>query len=521
MKSRIVLTGLFTIVFFTSCLSLLAQEKGNKNIVQKEFDVESFDELRIGGAFDATVEMGESQKVIIETDENLMDKMKVEVTDGELYISTKGVRKSTKLNAYITVTELEKITASGASDIDSKGVIKADMFEIKASGASDLKLQIDVTTLRTRISGASTVILSGKADNHSITAGGASTLRAFELETLKTDADVGGASTVKVHAKEELTGEVTGASDIIYKEEPPKFSIYKRTGTASSGEGRDWDDTTRVNVGGIDIEVIEGDSVKVRVGNKELIVDEDGQVRFKRRYKRKYNGHWAGFDLGFNGYVDDNFTMDFAPEIEYMDLRMEKSVIVNINFFEQNFAFTKDQRFGATTGLGISLPNYRFRRSTHLKSDSSFLIGYLAEGISVRKTKLSMFYLTIPVLFEYQTNSWHKKNSFHVGGGIIMAARIWSWTKIYYNEQNKDFLLTRYNPETGVYEPELGATSPGRPKVHNGDDWFLRPVKFDATVRIGWGWINLWATFSLNSMFRANKGPEVYPWSAGITLINF
>jgi hypothetical protein len=382
-------------------------------------------------------------------------------------------------------------------------------------------LRLDVNTLSTDLSGASDAVLSGKATNHSVEASGASTLKSFNLVTAKTTVDASGASTVKVHATEELTGEVTGASDIVYKEEPPKFSIYKSTGSAT-GEGRDgWEDTTRVNVGGIDIEVIEGDSVKVRVGNKEIIVDEDGHVKYKRRYKKKFNGHWAGFDLGFNGYVNDNYTMDFPKEIEYMDLRMEKSVIVNINFFEQNFAFTRNQKFGATTGLGISLPNYRFRRSTHLKSDSSYLIGYLADGISVRKSKLSMFYLTIPVLFEYQTNSWHKKNSFHIGGGIIMAARIWSWTKIYYNELNKDFVLTRYNSETGVYEPELAATSPGRSKVHNGDDWFLRPVKFEATLRIGWGFINLWATFSINSMFRENKGPEVYPWSAGITLINF
>ena len=49
----------------------------------------------------------------------------------------------------------------------------------------------------------------------------------------------------------------------------------------------------------------------------------------------------------------------------------------------------------------------------------------------------------------------------------------------------------------------------------------MNPFKFDATVRIGWSFLNLFATYSVNTMFKKNEGPEIYPWTAGITLMNF
>jgi hypothetical protein len=214
--------------------------------------------------------------------------------------------------------------------------------------------------------------------------------------------------------------------------------------------------------------------------------------------------------------------MKFPKEDEYMDLRMEKSMVINLNFFEQNVAISKNKQFGFTSGLGFSWHLYRFSKPTHLNADSSVLRGYLADGISVRRSRLTTWHLTLPLLFEWQTNNTHKKNSFHVGAGMIVGTRLLSWFRVRYNESDKDFELKRYNPETGVYETEYTSRSPGHPpKIVDTKDWFLKPFQFDATLRIGWGWINLWTTFSVNTLFRTDKGPELYPWSAGITLINF
>jgi hypothetical protein len=272
----------------------------------------------------------------------------------------------------------------------------------------------------------------------------------------------------------------------------------------------------------MDIEVKEGpDTVRIRAGNRMVIVDEDGVVEYKKCKHPKFNGHWAGFDIGLNGYVNSDYNMNFPKEYEYLDLRMEKSIAVGINFFEQNIRLAKNQKWGMLTGLGLGFNNYRFLKPTRMSMDSSTLQGYLHEGISIRKSKLTVMYLTLPLILEFQTNPYCNKRSFHFGAGMVMNTRLLSHTKIYYNEYNKEHTLVQFDPDKQQYVPVFTSISPNGPKVKNYGDWYLRPFKFDATVRVGWGIINLFATFSVNSLFREGKGPELYPWSAGISLVNF
>ena len=40
----------------------------------------------------------------------------------------------------------------------------------------------------------------------------------------------------------------------------------------------------------------------------------------------------------------------------------------------------------------------------------------------------------------------------------------------------------------------------------------------DATARIGWGWVNVFATYSLTTLFKTDRGPELYPFSVGLTI---
>jgi len=490
---------------------------GQNELVRETRDLPSFDRIDAGGAFTVKITMGEPQKVEVEAKAKAVGQINTEVKDGKLVLSSKGINSNTPLNAYITVPQLTAIIAHGASDVTGENTIKADMFNLEISGASSVKLALEVNTLSSDVSGASDLGLSGRAQHHSTVVSGASTLDARNLETITTDADVSGAATAKVNS-ENVTGQTSGAGEIYTEDESP----VKAESDQIIIDIDDENDTTYIRVPGASVIVSEGDdSVKVRVGNRVIIIDEDGSIRTRHNKWPKFNGHWAGVDIGFNGYVTPDFNMNFSKKDEYMDLRMEKSIAVNLNFFEQNIPLAKNQKWGIVTGLGLAFNDYRFLRPTRLSMDSSMLMGYLDEGISIRKSKLSAYYLTLPVLFEFQTAPIYHKNGFHINVGVVIGARLSSHTKKYYDELNKEFNVTQYNPETGQYEVVFTAISPEQNKTHVYGDWFLQPFKFDATARIGWNFLNFWANYSLNTMFRKDKGPELYPWSAGITLVCF
>jgi len=101
---------------------------------------------------------------------------------------------------------------------------------------------------------------------------------------------------------------------------------------------------------------------------------------------------------------------------------------------------------------------------------------------------------------------------------MVFGLRIASHTKTYFDEQNKEYYLSKYNPKTDNYEDVWKTVSPGHEKLKDHDDFFLNPFRFDATLRIGWGLINLFGTYSVSTLFKKDKGPELYPFSVGLTL---
>jgi hypothetical protein len=248
-------------------------------------------------------------------------------------------------------------------------------------------------------------------------------------------------------------------------------------------------------VGSVVVEVVDGDSTKVTIGSRTLIVDNKGNVKWRKNFKQKFNGHWAGFDLGVNGYVDKDWNINMPAGYDYLTLKYEKSIDVNINIYEQNINLARN-KFGMLTGIGLRWNNYRFKNNVVLSDDSSQIYGYYDYSRNWAKSKLVVNYLQIPLLFEYQTNRYMRKNSFHITAGAVFGWRYATHTKMLYFDN-------------------------GRHKPKQQDSFHLNPFRYDATARIGWGIINLYATYSMNTLFKDGHGPELYPFAMGITLVGW
>ncbi len=525
----ILLTGFMLL----SVLNLQAQiEKGNKNILKKQYNYAGFDKIDVGGAFEVSISQADNFSVFIETDENLHDNMRLELVNDMLVIKTKGIKNFSELNVYIGLPELTKLLVHGAAEVKIEEAFKASNIEIEASGASESKLHLLADEIRVDVSGAAEVDLSGSTEQLFLNTSGASEFNSRNMEASIVYANSSGASSAHVYAIEELDMEESGASSINYSGAPQILKkhddgdVIIRRGSDVKVRSRWSEDEERFSYKSMNITVDEkDDTTEIRVGNHKIIVDDDGNVVYsKHKKKPKFNGHWAGFDLGVNGYLTPDNNMNFAPEYEYFDLNMTKSIKVGINIFEQNLSLCKNQKWGIVTGLGWEINNYRFDDNVSLVPDSSVIKGYFNDGVSMKKSKLVVNYVEVPVLLEFQTNGHSKSNSFHLTAGMIFGLRFASHTKQYYNETNREYEWLEVDPETGNKIPTNPPTffqSPGTKKTKNRDDFHLNPFKADATVRIGWGWVNLFGTYSLTTLFREGKGPELYPFSVGLTLVGW
>ena len=220
--------------------------------------------------------------------------------------------------------------------------------------------------------------------------------------------------------------------------------------------------------------------------------DEDKDYKGK-----KFKGHWSGMELGLNNYLNNNYELQLPNDGLFMELNTSKSVEFSINFAEKSFSLYKN-RLGLVTGMGIKWNNYHF--DNNIKLDPS-LTPLGAENIdpdsiNYAKNKLGVTYLTVPLLLEYQIPVGKKSKPIYLSTGVIGGLKIGSRTKQEYSIAGKE------------YEDKTK------------EDFNLSPYTYAVTARLGYKNINVFANYSMVSLFEKNKGPELYPLTIGISLLN-
>lgn len=501
---------LAVVIFSWSTVFAQSLVQGNKKVTTVEHKVDDFSAIEVGGAFKVYLTKADSPMVKIETDENLHEQVNLRVRDGRLFVGSKGMSNPTKLNVYIDYSDLVAVDVSGAATLNSMNTIEGKEFLLSVSGASKSELQVNVEQLISKISGAAKATFDGKANTHITEVSGVGNLHAVGLVTDVTRAKVSGAAKAKVTATDKIDSDVSGAGRLEYFDGKSMVSVGKE-GQFSIHIDEDIDidslgyvdvknsdnsDSVRIRIGNLEIEVYDGEQTRVKVGPGKLEVDDSGKVNFKKTPKRaRFNGHWAGLNLGINGYLTPENKIDVPQHYSFLDLRYEKSINVHLNIYEQNFNLAAN-KLGLITGLGIEWNNYRFHNDVKLDPNAPVIAEVPELNRNSTKSKLNVRYLNIPLILEFQTNPKNNVNSFHIGAGVVGGLRIGSHTKNVY-EDNK------------------------RQKEKMRDDFHLNPLKADATVRIGWGKLNLYGNYSLVSLFREDKGPELYPFSVGLTLLSF
>ena len=508
MKSKLVL-----LIIAIALFPLIGNAQSDTKI---ERNLEAFNTLIVGGYYKITLFQGEP-KIVIHSKESTSDKIITEVRNEVLQISNRPISENKAIRIDIYSTYIQEYDISGAVQLGSNEVQKPENLKLDISGAATVKLNVETGEVQSKLSGASILELSGKATIVTINAKGASILKTADLETSNSNIIISGSAGAML--ADESTNLFDTEKDTTNKSYNNVIQATDKDGEKTT-YGLTYDGTTaRAKFLGIHVNVDEDDETgEVRIGTHKWVYDSEGEVTHKRIKNAKFNGHWGGFGLGINGYVNEKFVYDLPEEYEFMNLLWQKSVNVDINIFEQNIRLSHDGSFGLVTGIGYSIYNYRFTKSFTVM-DSSYFSGLYNKGINVRKSKIVTNFITVPILFELQDKkpSPLTKYRWHVNLGVILGIRVHSHQKTYFDEANKEYNLV--NPVTG--EIEAIATSPSYPKSKVHDDFYLSPFKMDASLRVGWGWINLYANVSLFEMFTVGKGPKLYPFSVGIMLVSW
>jgi hypothetical protein len=502
---------------FIFCFITIIANAQENNEKLEEYAVPAFTGLDAGSLSNVYITIGSPQSLKIAQDKDEDRSTIVKVKDSILEIRHTTDGDNNKLSnekIYITCPNLKYIKLSGVSraqfktpvtliDNDNRITLKTQFLEINESGASKLELDVEVDSLKTDISGAAKLTVRGKAIQHKSSMSGAAKINAKELIVNNMDVKGSGVAKADVNVKNKISGQLSGLSTVNYDKAPDTVLTNNNTFSRNNTSDENKIEDLKFNKDSIKIIILGDEKEKNTIftfGNTEIATNKHGKVFIEKTYEtpksHRFRGHWAGFELAYNGYVDKNFSSALPTQYEFLKLNTAKSVGVNLNLFELN-ANIINNRFGVVSGIGFQWNNYRFDRDVVLLPDSGRIAGYHNTNIhSYLKSKLAETWVRVPLFLEYQTAK-RKWKQFHIAAGGVFGYKIDSHSKqVHYEggERNYD-------------------------KLYN--DFYLNPIKLDGEVRIGWGPINLFASYSFTQMFEKNKGPEIYPFMIGITLASW
>ena len=248
-------------------------------------------------------------------------------------------------------------------------------------------------------------------------------------------------------------------------------------------------DTVRIKIGGRGIKITD----TFEGTNVEILDREDLDREFKKyKVKRRFRGHWAGFELGLNNYITP--TGSFPSS--FLTLNTGKSWNVNINFMQYSINLNKKNSIGLVTGLGFQMNDYKFSDNNSIEKDPNGNIVEIPFDINLSMSKFHANYLTLPLIAEFHLNPDRYGRRLYIGAGLIGSLKLWSYTKIKYH-------------------------NPGKIKAKKYSDLSINPWQYAATFRVGFKAIKLFVNYNLNSLFVNGKAETLYPISIGLVLLSF
>lgn len=191
---------------------------------------EVFNSIKVSNGIDVMISQSTEQGLAVSAnDPKIVDKIITTIENGVLkiyYDKQGGFFNNKKMKVYVSFIELEKIEATGASDITVLGTLKSKNFNLKLSGASDFKGKVEADVLDMNISGSSDVTISGEANVLNLDNSGASDFKGYGLVVNVCNTKSSGASDVRISVNNELNVRATGASDVYYKGSPATKTIH-------------------------------------------------------------------------------------------------------------------------------------------------------------------------------------------------------------------------------------------------------------------------------------------------------
>jgi len=200
MKNLFFLATLF-LVALSSCTKDIV---GSQQILTEERTVNDFEHIQVEGPVEVQVLFGESHKITVQADDNLMEHLNTTVNGNTLLVDLnlkKDVYENITLKVQIVMPNLKSVAHNAVENMKIVG------FE-------------DLTEIAITQSGIGNITMDGSSQKLLLNKNGVGKFNGFNFVTENSEVQQDGIGDVHLSVNAMLTGQLTGTGDIQFKGNP-------------------------------------------------------------------------------------------------------------------------------------------------------------------------------------------------------------------------------------------------------------------------------------------------------------
>jgi hypothetical protein len=204
-------------------LGAVNEISGSGNVVEESRILKGVNDITLKAMGNLHVELGETEGLRIQAEDNLIQYFRVGVNDNKLTISIQpGVqlRPSQPVHFFLSVRTLEALTLASSGDIDTTRVEGRDLALTLDGSGNILIPELSAQSVKVRLPGSGNITVAGDVQEQDVSISGSGNYNAASLESGKVYAKISGSGSIEVRALDTLTTTISGSGTVRYSGNP-------------------------------------------------------------------------------------------------------------------------------------------------------------------------------------------------------------------------------------------------------------------------------------------------------------
>ena len=175
--------------------------RGSGDLGSEERSVSGFERVELEGAGDLIIDVGGTESLTIEAEDNLLPLLRSDVRGSTLHLDTSESISPTKTITYtLGATMLEGVEIAGSGDVDAPN-LQCSVFEAVVAGSGRFDL-------------------GGECDGIDVSINGSGDVDATDLAVATASITINGSGDVLLDVSDELRVTINGSGDVVYTGDP-------------------------------------------------------------------------------------------------------------------------------------------------------------------------------------------------------------------------------------------------------------------------------------------------------------